>query len=198
MKLYVTILSIIFVFSLPIIMRSFIPIPVSNEAFLFYYYPAFILSTFIFFMSASICFFMSFILKNKKTLLKKISIASLAATFILISNLTFGIIVRKIILNDLPYGSNYMKFNADLWKESGDSTVEIRQKMLKDLLKNILPGKSIFEIKTLLGKPDRIDENVISYVTGMSRISVFSVDMEVLMIFFDENQIFKNYKIAEG
>ncbi len=108
--------------------------------------------------------------------------------------------------SEFPTGSNLMKFNPDVWKtekaqiwpENGPST---REKMLKDLVKNVLPGKSRAEIETLLGPSletdyfQSIDKDLIYYM-GPERDNYMALDSEWLLIWLDENGIFQKYKIV--
>ena len=87
----------------------------------------------------------------------------------------------KILLKDLPKGANYLKFNQNQWQKNTTNTASARQYMLKDIVRNILPGRNRSEIENILGVPDRSYYNRIDYITGQER-GYISIDMEILQI----------------
>ena len=192
MKLYLIILPAVLIFTLPVVLRPFVPVPFSNESILLVYYPVYFLLIPVSFIAA-VAFF---VLRKKKPLFKKFYIVSLLSFFILPAAFAAGMTAKKFALKDLPYGSNYMQFNSAVWKDARHTTSEVRQKMLKDLLTNVLPGKNRAETENLLGIHDRIYDGAVFYVTGENRKSLLGVDMELLEINFDENGLFKGYAVT--
>lgn len=108
-------------------------------------------------------------------------------------------------LQKIPEGSDLKNFDSMVWQ--GESSMKLdenlntnRQKMLKDLITNILPGKTKSEIEFLLGKSlktsyfSSIDYDFI-YVTGHERNSSFRIDSEWLLLWVDESGIFEKYEI---
>jgi hypothetical protein len=83
------------------------------------------------------------------------------------------------------------------WQENEMNNTSIRQYMLKDIVRNILPGKSKNEIETILGMPNSIYADKIEYIAGQER-GYISIDLEILQLFFDENDIYTHYKITFG
>ena len=96
-----------------------------------------------------------------------------------------------------------MKFNSELWEKNINvidrSGYSPRQKMLKDVIKNILPGKNKSEIEQLLGESlstdyfRSIDMDLI-YLMGNER-SLFAIDSEWLLIWLDENGEYEKFKL---
>lgn len=106
----------------------------------------------------------------------------------------------------LPSGSNLMKFNSSVWKTEDSQSwkedgISVREKMSGDLLFNVLPGKTKTEIEELLGTSletnnfKSIAKNLIYYL-GPERDSFFAIDSEWLLIWIDDNNKFKKYKIV--
>ena len=101
----------------------------------------------------------------------------------------------------LPVGSDLLKFDSAVWKKDESeplpkNLVTARQKMLKDLVKKILPGKSRDEIMKLLG-PSTQTSNFrgkydLIYVLGPQRD--IGIDYEWLLIYL-KNQKFEKYSI---
>ena len=89
----------------------------------------------------------------------------------------------------LPTGSYEINFSENLWKNNEFAKITDRQKMLGDLINNILPEKNENEIIQLLGKPYYRDNKnyIIGYELGAERDISFRLDSEWLEIYFDEN-----------
>ena len=59
--------------------------------------------------------------------------------------------------SEFPNGSNLRKFDSAIWQnesstEPDNNLISEREKMLKDTVENVLPGKTRSEIEELLGK----------------------------------------------
>ena len=89
-----------------------------------------------------------------------------------------------------------MKFDSEYWKSIVFNREEVilknsdRQKMLNDLIQNILPNRTKEEVIQLLGDPDynkmQIIENHLIYTIGMERNNYFAImDSEWLIVYFD-------------
>ena len=104
----------------------------------------------------------------------------------------------------LPSGSYQLKFDDAEWKkpEAYKFTLEIsvRERMLGDLIDNVLPGKSREEIEHLLGPSletpyfQSVDKDLIYYM-GRQRDSGINIDSEWLLIWLDEEEIFERHEI---
>lgn len=131
---------------------------------------------------------------------------------ILMSIITLGLLT-PFMPTVLPSGSNLRTFDSEIW--IGDqSTVpqgEItdRQKMLGDLVENILPGKSRNGIIRLLGLPsengtidrilgltrDQANQSTLYFFLGPSRGDSLKIHIEFLVIHFDTTNRYKKYSI---
>ncbi|MBY6189931.1 hypothetical protein KUV22_05800 [Microbulbifer agarilyticus] len=105
----------------------------------------------------------------------------------------------------LPSGSDVLAFDSALWKSEhstvdfDDDLISSRQKMLGDLLRNVIPGKSGDEIRHLLGAPADIRRAGggydFIYYMGPQRDSFFPVDSEWLLIWLDSDGYFERYEL---
>ncbi len=186
----------VFIFALPAILRTFMLLPF--QSYLYYYIiyiSLIILSGLIIIISITLLRF----IKKTKSFFNKCLTISLYVFIILSAMLVINIILVKVLLNGLPIGSNYLKFNSKTWQSAYHDGTKNRQYMIKDLTINILPGKTKTEIEAILGKPDIVyDSGEIAYITGLNRTYILSVDMEILQIYLDKNGLFDTYKIALG
>jgi len=105
--------------------------------------------------------------------------------------------------SDLPKGSNLIKFGSTVWQENNsfvpdDKGISERQKMLKDLVENVLPKKTEDEIEKLLGTPyEKSINGDLIYYLGPERDSYFgNIDSECLLICLDKSSMFKKYEIV--
>ena len=125
---------------------------------------------------------------------------------LLLSILSFFGIYFFLTYSKLPNGSNLKKFNSRIWKTSnsiqGDKNlVSEREKMLQDLIYNVLPNKNKDEIEQLLGKSldtpyfQSIHKDLIYYL-GPERDNVINIDSEWLLIWLDKSNKFKKYRIV--
>jgi len=106
---------------------------------------------------------------------------------------------------NLPKESNLRKFDSVSWlSESStnpdNNSISEREKMLKDLVENVLPGKTKDEIEKILGKSlettyfASMDKDLIYYM-GPERGSFINIDSEWLLIWLDESGRYKKYKL---
>jgi hypothetical protein len=114
--------------------------------------------------------------------------------------------VQRLITGDLPMGSRVMAFDGGTWRDEesaayvkGDITP--RQKMLGDIVANVLPGRSRTEIEAQLGP--FLDTSYFKstgrdliYVTGPDR-NPFGIDSEWLLIWLNDSGMFERYDIAQ-
>jgi len=106
---------------------------------------------------------------------------------------------------DLPSGSHEMRFDPNSWKlessyiETDEKFITKRQKMLGDLVTNVLPGKTESEIESLLGQsldsPYGGNSRDMIYYTGPIRDSYVPIDSEWLLIWIDESKKFEKYAL---
>ena len=108
--------------------------------------------------------------------------------------------------NDLPSGSDTRTFDSLVWQDkssvqSDDNGISEREKMLKDLVENILPQKTESEIENLLGKSletayfKSLDKDMIYYL-GPERDNFMNIDSEWLLIWLDDSGKFKEYRVV--
>ena len=114
----------------------------------------------------------------------------------------------------LPTGSKISTFNSKVWKNDNstewktellndqkESSISAREKMLHDLLYNILPNKNKSEIESILGlslKTDyfsSMDYDLIYYLGPQRDGYIMNIDSEWLLIFLDNQNKFHNYRI---
>ncbi len=109
--------------------------------------------------------------------------------------------------NKLPSGSDSRSFDSVVWQDElstdpDENLVSEREKMLKDLIDNVLPGKNKSEIEQLLGPSLETqyfaseDKDLIYYM-GPERDSIFTVDSEWLLIWLDDSGKFNKYQIKK-
>lgn len=180
-----------FIFTLPAILSCFVDVSIING---FHYYMIYFFVTGITFCVSFICALLILILR-KMRILKVILTYSFTVFIVLLLMFFLNIAINKLILNDLPHGSNYLKFNSIKWKQHDKTASMIRQYMIKDLLRNVLPGKNKIEIEKILGVPEKTDNNKFEYIIGPER-GYFGIDIETLHIYFDNKEIFESYKIS--
>ncbi|WP_428737096.1 hypothetical protein [Sulfurimonas sp.] len=108
--------------------------------------------------------------------------------------------------NKLPAGSDMQKFDSIVWQnessiKSKNNSISAREKMLKDLVENVLPNKTKNEIEDLLGKSletvyfKSIDKDMVYYL-GPQRDSFMNIDSEWLLIWLDDSGKFKDYRVV--
>ena len=100
----------------------------------------------------------------------------------------------------LPSGSYQQPFNTELWI-ADDSTVvneniTVRQKMVGDVVENILPGKSRNEVIRLLGlSSDDSHQPTLNYYLGPLRGDFSEMHIEILKIHFNSSGHYEKYAI---
>ena len=100
----------------------------------------------------------------------------------------------------LPSGSHLQTFDSELWI-ADDSTVvregiTDRQKMLGDVVENILPEKSRNEIIRLLGlSSDDSNQPTLRFYLGPARGDFSGMHIEFLKIHFDPSSYYEKYSV---
>ena len=109
------------------------------------------------------------------------------------------------IKGSLPSGSRLLKFESAQWKagashERSGGDITVRQKMLGDVVNNVLPGRDRQALEAMLGPS--LDTPYFAgtgrdmiYRLGMERDSLFGVDSEWLLIWLDDSGRFERYEI---
>lgn len=140
--------------------------------------------------------------KSKKIIIVcAIALPSLIISSILFFRLSFELPISQRLF---PSGSDLSNFSSEFWQQNASTAwnngISEREKMLKDLVENVLPGKSKDEIEQLLGESldtpyfRSIDKDMIYYL-GPQRDSL-GVDSEWLLIWLDEEGYFTKYRIV--
>jgi hypothetical protein len=118
--------------------------------------------------------------------------------------LTLGL--ARALPRPLPTRSHLQRFDRAAWQDPrsahyvpGDVTP--RQKMLADVVKSILPGRTRAEIEKTLGLSletpyFKSTGRDLIYVLGPQRDSYFTIDSEWLLVWLDKDGRFKRYAIA--
>lgn len=111
----------------------------------------------------------------------------------------------RIISGGLPFGSHLQQFDPKIWQdpESGKfigGDITPRQKMLGDVVANVLKGRSRTQLTELLGPSLGAGYFASSgrdmiYILGPVRW-FFAMDSEWLLIWLDESGRFERYEIA--
>jgi hypothetical protein len=161
---------------------------------------AYTLSLFLFIaliITANLYSLISWILTKKRNrdLSPAITIGPVISFTILI-----GFLCAPYMPKFLPSGSNLQPFNSELWI-ADDSTImregiNDRQKMLGDVVGNILPGKSRNQIIRLLGlSSDDSNQPTLLFYLGPARGDFFGVEVEWLEVYLDLSGNFKRYEV---
>jgi hypothetical protein len=105
----------------------------------------------------------------------------------------------------LPSGSHLLRFDSGQWTDmaSSDSVggdISVRQKMLGDVVSNVLPGRDRRELEEMLGQSLETSYFAKSgrdliYLLGRERDSMFGVDSEWLLIWLDGSGRFERYQV---
>jgi hypothetical protein len=112
----------------------------------------------------------------------------------------------QVLCDGLPAGSRLRKFESSVWQDSR-STQYIsddytpRQKMLRDVVRNVLPSRTRTEIEKQLGpgKPNGFFQERsydMIYQTGPQRDSLFAIDSEWLLIWLNNEGRFQRSEIT--
>lgn len=128
---------------------------------------------------------------------------SLLLSFVIVTPATLAL--HRYLPRPLPTGSDLKPFDPVVWKTSSSTDwtegISIREKMLKDVVENILPGKSREEIETLLGPSLKTryfasaNKDLIYYL-GPERDGLLNIDSEWLLIWLGKDGKFARYRIA--
>ena len=113
--------------------------------------------------------------------------------------------ISAALRGPLPTGSYLLRFDSAGWKNevsspSDESDITIRQRMLGDVVDNVLPGRDRRELEELLGPSldtqyfARSGRDLI-YRLGLERDSMFGVDSEWLLIWLDDGGRFERYEV---
>ena len=96
-------------------------------------------------------------------------------------------------------------FDSDIWKSESSTDwnkgISLREQMLKDVVENVLPGKTKQEIENALGPSletdyfKSVDKDLI-YCLGPERDGFFNIDSEWLLIWLDKDGKFERYMIV--
>lgn len=99
----------------------------------------------------------------------------------------------------LPNGSHLQPFDSELW--IADDSIVVRegitnrQKMLGDVVENVLPGKSRNEIIRLLGlSSDDSNQPTLVFYLGPARRDSMGVQAEWLKIYLNHSEHFEKYE----
>ena len=113
--------------------------------------------------------------------------------------------VLRLITGDLPSGSRVMAFDGATWRDEESASyvkgdITPRQKMLGDIVANVLPGRSRAEIEAQLGASldtsyFRSTGRDLIYITGPDR-NPLGLDSEWLLIWLNDSGMFERYDIA--
>lgn len=115
------------------------------------------------------------------------------------------VLIFNLIPKALPTGSELIKFDTAVWKQEMatkyDGNPTLRQKMLKDLVDNLLPGEYGKGIESLLGPSSKTEhfkskKMDLIYYTGSQRDRVDDIDSEWLLIWLDSKGKFRKYEVV--
>jgi hypothetical protein len=112
----------------------------------------------------------------------------------------------RALPSPLPTGSHRQSFDRAVWHDprsaeyrDGDATP--RQKMLADVVRNVLPGRTRVELEEILGPSLNTSYfkgkgRDLIYMLGPQRDSYITIDSEWLLIWLDKDGRFERYTIA--
>jgi hypothetical protein len=103
----------------------------------------------------------------------------------------------------LPNGSHLQAFNSELWIADDSIIVNdgitVRQKMLGDVVENVLPGKSRNEIIRLLGlSSDDSYQSTLLFYLGPARGDSSGIEVEHLRVYLDHSKKYEKYEFVWG
>ncbi len=135
---------------------------------------------------------------------KYLSMLGLSILGLLLFGSAYGL--SAAIRGALPSGSHLLTFDSAQWKdeaasESAGGDISVRQKMLGDVVNNVLPGRDRRELEEMLGPS--LDTPYFAntgrdliYLLGRERDSMFGVDSEWLLIWLDGSGRFERYQVS--
>ena len=193
---FTALILVLLYYSVGVFLRIF---PNLNNTVLGVFWYSFIFYAFILIVINIFLFPVFLAAKDKSSKLYKISILTSSA-------LAFSIILFPLIYlapKEKPTGSYDMRFSEVLWQDStqqqGNEWITYRQKMVGDLIDNILPGKTLNKIEMLLGQPLNkvIDgkDRIYLYKLGHERDGLITLDTEILEVIIDEHGLYKKSHI---
>ena len=125
--------------------------------------------------------------------------------FVGLSAFAAFLVLGNVLATPLPSGSYEKQFDHGAWLDPESTAyttggITPRQKMLADVVKR-LPGQSRVELENILGPTldtpyFKSTGRDLIYVTGPERDSFFGIDSEWLLIWVDENCIYKRHAIV--
>jgi hypothetical protein len=114
--------------------------------------------------------------------------------------------IARTLPRPLPTGSHLQSFDRAVWHEPQsaayvDGDITPRQKMLADVVKSILPGRTQAELEDILGPSldtayFKSTGRDLIYILGPQRDSYFTIDSEWLLIWLDKGGRFERYAIT--
>src|SRR3989442_5413416 len=123
-----------------------------------------------------------------------------------LASFTLALGLARALPRPLPTGSHLERFDRAVWHDprSADyvpGDVTPRQKMLADVVKSVLPGRTRVELEEILGASletpyFKSSGRDLIYVLGPQRDSYFTIDSEWLLIWLDKDGRFERYTIA--
>jgi len=126
--------------------------------------------------------------------------------FVGLASFAFAMGLVRVLPSPLPTGSHLQSFDRAVWHDprSGkyvEGDITPRQKMLADVVKNVLPGRTRAELEEILGPSlntsyFKSGGRDLIYALGPQRDSFFTIDSEWLLIWLDKDGRFKRYAIA--
>jgi hypothetical protein len=128
-------------------------------------------------------------------------IGSVAVTYLLFG---LALSVNRVISGGYPFGSQLLRFDQEVWLDKRSSEfadrVTERQRMIRDVIEGVLPGKQGHEIEALLGPSletaffQSTGRDLIYYL-GRERQSLFPIDSEWLLIWLDDRDRFERAEL---
>jgi len=111
-----------------------------------------------------------------------------------------GFAMAPLMPKFLPSGSYLKPFNSETWIHDNATMmmggITERQKMLGDVIENILPGKTRNEIIRLLGlSSDDSNQKALLYYLGPARGDFFGLEVEWLIIELDAGGHYQNFSL---
>jgi hypothetical protein len=141
--------------------------------------------------------------RNSPPQVKHREMLGISVLGLLLFGSAFGL--SATIRGALPSGSHLLSFDSARWKDTTSSEsvggdISDRQKMLGDVVSNVLPGRHRQELEEMLGLSleTRYFANTgrdLIYLLGRERDSLFGVDSEWLLIWLDESGRLERYEV---